>query len=171
MPAETDKGEIDQLVASLGLLPHPEGGFYRETYRAGESIARAALPDRFVGDRSHGTAIYYLLAAGDRSKLHRIAADEIWHFYAGDPLLIVALAPDGALSVTTLGRDFAAGHVPQHVVPAGYWFGAIPPGGSAYALTGCTVAPGFDFADFELAERAALLSSFPQHRDWIERLT
>lgn len=171
MPVETDKGEIDQLVTRLGLLPHPEGGFYRETYRAGECVAQAALPDRFTGDRSHGTAIYYLLGAGDRSKLHRIAADEIWHFYAGDPLLIVAIAPGGALSVTTLGRHFAAGQVPQHVVPAGHWFGAVPATGSAYALTGCTVAPGFDFADFELADRSALLAAFPQHGDWIKRLT
>ncbi|MBL8710924.1 MAG: cupin domain-containing protein [Rhodospirillaceae bacterium] len=162
---------IEALVRSLDLLPHPEGGYYRETYRAVESIAAAALPDRFTGDRAHATAIYYLLAAGDRSKLHRIPADEVWHFYAGDPLLIVAIAPDGGLSETVLGRDFAQGQVPQHVVPAGHWFGAIPAAGSAYALTGCTVAPGFDFADFELGARDALLTTFPRHRDWIEKLT
>jgi predicted cupin superfamily sugar epimerase len=162
---------IDSLVVSLGLLPHPEGGFYRETYRAMEDISHAALPARFTGARSHATAIYYLLAAGDRSKLHRINSDEVWHFYAGDPLLIVAIAPDGALSITTLGQDFALGQVPQHVVPAGHWFGAIPANGSAYALTGCTVSPGFDFADFELAHRDTLLSAFPQHCDWIEKLT
>lgn len=162
---------IDTLVASLGLVPHPEGGFYRETYRAAEDIAHDALPARFTGTRSHATAIYYLLAAGDRSKLHRIRADEIWHFYEGDPLLIVAIAPDGALSVTTLGRDFGQGQVPQHVVPAGHWFGAIPAPGSAFALTGCTVSPGFDFADFELGARATLLQAYPQHRDWIEKLT
>lgn len=162
---------IDKLVTRLKLAPHPEGGFYRETYRAPESISKNALPARFTGDRSHATAIYYLLAAGDRSKLHRIHADEIWHFYDGDPLLIVAIAPDGVLSVTTLGRDFAHGQVPQYVVPAGHWFGALPAPGSTYALTGCTVAPGFDFADFELAEPDALLAAFPQHRDWIEKLT
>lgn len=171
MPAETDPAMIENLVQSLGLSPHPEGGFYRETYRAAESIAHAALPGRFPGDRSHGTAIYYLLGAGDRSKLHRIGSDEIWHFYAGDPLLIVALSPEGALTVTRLGQDFAAGEVPQHVVPAGHWFGAIPAEDSAYALTGCTVAPGFDFADFELGTRADLLAAFPQHRAWIEKLT
>jgi len=163
--------ELDELVARLNLIPHPEGGFYRETYRAPESIAAAALPDRFTGDRAHATAIYYLLAGGDRSKLHRIHADEIWHFYAGDPLLIVAIAPDGGLSETMLGCDLALGQVPQHVVPAGHWFGAVPAAGSTYALTGCTVAPGFDFADFEMGTRDALLATFPQHRDWIEKLT
>jgi predicted cupin superfamily sugar epimerase len=171
MPAEIDQGAIDQLVNSLGLRPHPEGGFYRETYRAAEGIARTALPARFTGDRSYGTAIYYLLGAGDRSKLHRIMADEIWHFYAGDPLRIVAIAPDGTLTATVLGQDFAAGQVPQHVVPAGHWFGAILAEGSAYALTGCTVSPGFDFADFELGKRGELLAAFPQHRAWIEKLT
>lgn len=163
--------EIDLLVARLNLAPHPEGGFYRETYRAAEAIPNAGLPARFHGDRSHSTAIYYLLRAGDRSKLHRIKSDEVWHFYAGDPLVIVAMAPNGQLTETILGHDFAAGQVPQHVVPAGHWFGAIPAKGSTFALTGCTVAPGFDFADFELATRDALLADFPQHRAWIERLT
>lgn len=166
MPAE-----IDDLVARLKLAPHPEGGFYRETYRAAELIPNAGLPARFHGDRSHATAIYYLQRAGDRSKLHRIKSDEVWHFYAGDPLVIVAITPNGQLTETTLGRDFAAGQVPQHVVPAGHWFGALPARNSAYALTGCTVAPGFDFADFELATRAGLLTEFPQHRAWVERLT
>lgn len=163
--------EIDRLVKGLNLAPHPEGGFYRETYRAAEAIPNAGLPARFHGDRSQSTAIYYLLRAGDRSKLHRIKSDEVWHFYDGDPLVIVAISPAGELTETKLGRDFAAGEVPQHVVPAGHWFGAIPAEGSAYALAGCTVAPGFDFADFELARRDVLLSDFPQHRDWIMRLT
>lgn len=166
MPVATDA-----LIQSLSLLPHPEGGYYRETYRAGEDIAQVALPARFSGARSHGTAIYYLLAADDRSKLHRIKSDEIWHFYEGGALLIVAISPAGALNITRLGRDFAAGDVPQHVVPAGHWFGAIPADGSAYALTGCTVSPGFNFADFELADRAELLTAFPQHREWIQKLT
>lgn len=166
MPVATD-----DLVASLGLQPHPEGGFYRETYRAGEVIPNAGLPGRFHGQRSHSTAIYYLLPAGERSKLHRIKSDEVWHFYEGDTLTIVALSPEGQLIETALGRDFARGEVPQHVVPAGYWFGALPAQGSAFTLAGCTVAPGFDFADFELADRPALLAAFPQHRAWIERLT
>jgi predicted cupin superfamily sugar epimerase len=166
MPAATDA-----LIAALGLLPHPEGGFYRETYRAAETIAPSALPGRFQGARTHGTAIYYLLRAGERSRLHRIKSDEIWHFYEGDPLTIVAISGEGQLVETTLGRDFARGQVPQHVVPAGYWFGALPSRNSAFTLAGCTVSPGFDFADFDLAARADLLAQFPQHRGWIELLT
>lgn len=166
MPAATDA-----LIAALGLAAHPEGGFYRETYRAPEAIPNAGLPARFHGERAHATAIYYLLRAGERSKLHRIKSDEVWHFYDGDPLTIVAISSQGQLIETTLGRDFTTGHVPQHVVPAGYWFGALPSRGSAFTLAGCTVAPGFDFADFELATRAGLLADYPQHRAWIERLT
>nr|WP_298686527.1 cupin domain-containing protein [uncultured Dongia sp.] len=162
---------IDKLVTRLKLAPHPEGGFYRETYRATETLPNAGLPSRFHGNRAQSTAIYYLLRAGDRSKLHRIKSDEVWHFYDGDPLVIVAIAPNGQLTETTLGRDFASGQIPQHVVPAGHWFGAIPAKGSAFSLTGCTVAPGFDFADFELAQRDRLLAEFRQHRAWIERLT
>ena len=162
---------IDDLIKALKLQPHPEGGCYRETYRAAEAIPNAGLPARFHGARAHSTAIYYLLRAGEQSKLHRIKSDEVWHFYEGDALTIVAISPDGQLIETTLGRDFARGQVPQHVVPAGYWFGALPAKGSAFTLAGCTVAPGFDFADFELADRATLLTEFPQHRAWIERLT
>ncbi|WP_374377746.1 cupin domain-containing protein [Dongia sp.] len=161
----------DDLVTALQLQPHPEGGFYRETYRATEAIPNAGLPARFHGDRAHSTAIYYLLRAGERSKLHRIKSDEVWHFYEGDALTIIALSPGGQLIETTLGRDFARGQVPQHVVPAGFWFGALPAKGSAFTLAGCTVAPGFDFADFDLGERSKLLHEFPQHRAWIERLT
>ncbi len=162
---------IDDLIAALELAPHPEGGFYRETYRAAELVEPSGLPARFGGARHHSTAIYYLLRAGERSKLHRIASDEVWHFYEGDPLTIIAISPDGQLIETTLGRDFSRRHVPQHVVPAGYWFGALPARNSQFTLAGCTVAPGFDFADFELADRAELLHEFPQHRAWIERLT
>lgn len=155
------------LIDRLGLVPHPEGGFYRETYRAPGSVQLSG----FDGPRSTSTAIYYLLAAGDRSKLHRIRSDEIWHFYAGDPLLIVEISPDGALAQTRLGNSVARGEAPQHVVPAGHWFGACPAQGSAFSLVGCTVAPGFDFADFELGSRSALAAAFPQHANWIERLT
>ena len=154
------------LIDRLRLAPHPEGGYYRETYRAADGIRAPG----FDGPRSISTAIYYLLAAGDRSMLHRIKSDEAWHFYAGGPLLIVALSPDGVLTETRLGSDVARGEIPQHIVPAGHWFGACPAEGSAYSLVGCTVAPGFDFADFEMSSRAALIAAFPQHADWIERL-
>jgi predicted cupin superfamily sugar epimerase len=158
-------------VERLGLRRHPEGGWYRETYRAAESVARAHLPGRFTGDRCFATAIYYLLEAGDFSALHRIRQDEGWHFYDGDPLLLHQIDPAGACSRVTLGRDLAAGQVPQAFVPAGWLFAAeVAPGGSC-GLVGCTVAPGFDFADFELPARAALLGQHPQHRALVERLT
>jgi predicted cupin superfamily sugar epimerase len=155
------------LIDRLGLLPHPEGGFYRETYRAPGSVRVSG----FSGPRNISTAIYYLLAAGDRSMLHRIKSDEAWHFYAGDPLLVVEISPAGALNQTRLGNNVAQGETPQHIVPAGHRFGACPAEGSAYSLVGCTVAPGFDFADFEVSSRAALIAAFPQHANWIGRLT
>jgi hypothetical protein len=160
-----------ELIDRLGLEPHPEGGFYRETYRAGLRLDATALAPAFSGGRDASTAIYYLLAAGDRSRLHRIRSDEVWHFYLGDPLLVAELDEAGTPQVTTLGSDIAAGQVPQHVVPAGRWFGACPAPGSAFSLVGCTVAPGFDFADFEMATRQSLLDCHPAASEWIERLT
>jgi predicted cupin superfamily sugar epimerase len=158
-------------IARLGLTAHPEGGWYRETYRAAECVPAEALPARFGGARSHSTAIYFLLAAGTISRLHRIKSDEVWHFYAGDPLLLSVIGADGVLTVTRLGPLEDATAVPQAVVPAGAWYGAaLVPGGS-WALTGGTVAPGFDFTDFELGERQTLLAAFPQHRAVIEALT
>lgn len=159
------------LIERLRLMPHPEGGFFRETYRAPLQLGAQALSPQFAGMRNASTAIYYLLAAGDRSRFHRIRSDEIWHFYQGDPLQVVEITEAGSISVTLLGNDIAAGQVSQHVVPAGRWFGACPAAGSRFSLVGCTVSPGFDFADFEMAERPALLSAYPQLQDWITRLT
>jgi predicted cupin superfamily sugar epimerase len=161
-----------ELIDRLELRPHPEGGHYRQVYAADETIPAAALPERFVGDRPYATSIYYLLAGGERSRLHRIASDELWHFYAGTPLTIVTLDDAGDRRDLQLGADLAAGERYQRVVPAGLWFGASlrEPAPDAFALVGCTVAPGFDFAEFELADAAALRERFPQHADVIERL-
>ena len=159
------------LIDRLDLLPHPEGGFYRETYRAELRLSNAILSPHFPGMRNASTAIYYLLAQGDRSRFHRIRSDEVWHFYLGEPLQVIELTDSGQALVTTLGADIAAGQKLQHVVPAGRWFGASPASGSSFSLVGCTVAPGFDFADFEMGVRDALLSAYPQAADWIERLT
>ncbi len=169
-PTDAPTDAID-IVRQLGLQPHPEGGYFRETYRASESIPAQGLDRRYGGSRAASTAIYYLLEAGQRSALHRLRSDEIFHFYAGDPLRIIEITPDGRLTETLLGADLAAGGIPQHVIPAGAWFGALPAEGGRFALVGCTVAPGFDFADFELAETVALLAAFPQHEAWIRRLT
>lgn len=157
------------LIASLQLARHPEGGWFRETYRSAEAIPGAALPGRFDGDRSFCTAIHFLLEAGDISALHRIRSDELWHFHAGSPLVIHAISADGACRSWRLGSDVAAGGRFQVAVPAGCWFGAEPTG--AYALVGCTVSPGFDFRDFELGDRRRLLELFPQHAALVTRLT
>jgi predicted cupin superfamily sugar epimerase len=151
---------VDDIVRTLALAPHPEGGFYRETYRAAQLVPT----DR--GLRSAATAILYLLRAGDFSALHRIRSDEVWHFHAGDPLEVCWLDADTrAAGSFVLSIDH-----PQDVVPAGRWFGARVLG-SSFSLVGCTVAPGFDFADFELAKRDALLQAFPDHQAMIDSLT
>ena len=163
----------DQLIATLGLEPHREGGFFRETYRAAETIAAAALPPRFGGDRAFSTAIYFLLKAEQFSAFHRIRCDELWHFHMGEPLELVEITQDGRLTTTILGHDLANGARLQAVVPAGRWFGARlgEPRPDAFALLGCTVAPGFDFADFDLAGRDELLALFPQHEAIIQAMT
>jgi predicted cupin superfamily sugar epimerase len=162
---------VDGLVSSLGLLPHPEGGFYRETYRSPEILAAAALPARFRADRAMSTAIYFLVQRGAFSALHRIHSDEVWHFYRGGALEIVCLDRDGQRRDLRLGPDLDRGDVAQAMVPAGTWFGSRVVGDGDFALVGCTVAPGFDFADFELAGRADLTSRFPAHAAVIAGLT
>jgi len=129
------------------------------------------LPPRFSGDRVFSTAIYFLLQGHDFSAFHRIQQDEVWHFYDGGPLTVVSIAPDGALRSVNLGRDVAAGEVLQAVVPAGFVFGARPTDPRTFSLVGCTVAPGFDFADFEIPSREELIERFPQHTAVIEKLT
>lgn len=167
---------VADYVQRLNLQPHPEGGYFAETYRSKEEIQQNALPDRFSGSRACSTSIYFLLENGQFSSLHRIQSDEVWHFYAGGPLNVYVIDSDGELAVIRLGNRLDQGEVFQAVVPAGCWFGSKPVGTATvqenpFSLVGCTVAPGFDFADFELADRAVLLSQFPQHRQVIELLT
>ena len=163
--SESARATVETLIRELRLEPHPEGGFFRETYRSGALDAQG---------RPLATLIYFLLRRGHVSRLHRIDADEGWHLYLGGPLEIYELDeadPDGGLRVTTLGTDLARGERPQHVVPAGRWFGAAPAAAADYALVGCSVAPGFEFARFELGDRRGLQGRFAQHRDLIGRLT
>lgn len=158
-------------IDRLTLEAHPEGGYYRETYRADTHIPEAALPDRFEGGRDAAALIYFLLPGDAFSALHRIRQDEAWHFYAGAPLTLHQIAPDGTRTTCTLGRAVDEGHRLHTVVPAGTWFGAAVAVDDGYALAGCTTAPAFDFADFELADRTALTTEYPQHRALIEQLT
>jgi predicted cupin superfamily sugar epimerase len=152
-------------IEHLNLSPHPEGGFYRETYRARGKF----VPTGSIEPRSFSTAIYFLLRAEDRSMFHRIKSDEIWHFHAGGRLTIYILTESGMIT-QTLGSDVERGDQLQIVVPANHWFGAIITDGP-YVLAGCTVSPGFDFRDFEMAGQKELLMEFPGQAETIRQLT
>jgi len=158
-------------IEKLGLIPHPEGGYFRQTYRSEVVIAREALPAGFSGARAASTAIYFLLEWKNFSAFHRLRSDEMWHFYAGDPVMVHVIEPEGEYSSIVLGRDLEAGQVPQAVVRAGCWFASHVADWKSFAVVGCTVAPGFDFEDFEMGKRAELTAKYPQHREVIERLT
>jgi len=159
---------IKELIKHYKLLPHPEGGYYKETYRSAENIPTSALPERFSGVRSYGTAIYFLLLKDLFSAFHRIQSDECWHFYEGDSLHVHVLHQNGNYELICLGRNSTLGEVYQAIVPAGAWFASESTG--EYSFVGCTVTPGFDFADFELANAADLKADYPDHKLLIERL-
>jgi predicted cupin superfamily sugar epimerase len=152
---------VSDLVEIYDLQPHPEGGFYREVYRDEGVIPAATLP-KHGGDRNYSANIYFLIPEGKSSNLHRLKSDETWHFYLGGPLTIVQIMPDGTVEEVVLGRGVKNGQKLQHVVKAGVWFGAYPREGSGYSFVGCTVAPAFDFSDFELGKRDELLKQFSQ---------
>lgn len=154
-------------IQQLGLEKHPEGGWFRETYRSREMLPNAGLPDRFTGPRPVATSIYFLLESGEPSHLHRFQSDEIWNYHAGGSLTLYILHADGSLETKTLGPDGDF----QAVVPAGVWFGAKVNEPATYCLAGCSVAPGFDFADFELGDRDQLMAEFPRHAQLIHGLT
>lgn len=162
------------VLALLGLAELPrEGGHFRRTYTAPLTLLPAALPAGYAGPRPLATAIYYLLARATRSLLHRLPGDEVYHHYAGDPVDLLRLWPDGTGDVARLGRDLRAGERPQLVVPGGVWQGSrLAPGGHhGWALLGTTVAPGYDDADYHHADRAALLAAYPAFTDLILDLT
>ncbi len=156
-------------IEHLQLSAHPEGGAYREVFRAPLTLPQAVLTPAHNGPRSVLTSIYFLLQQGEFSAFHRIASDELWHHYDGDTLHIFEITPKGTLHIHALGTE--PGALPFAVISAGSWFGSrIAPAGS-YTLCGCSVAPGFDFADFEMADRETLTSQYPQHTDIIKQLT
>lgn len=157
--------EVGDLVVRWGLEPHPEGGFFRETFRS------AAIVEPIPGlTRAASTAIYFLLPAGQFSAFHRVASDEVWHHYDGDPVDLHSIDAHGAYLRVRIGRRYRDGDVPQHVVRAGVWQAAQTVG-DRWALCGCTVAPGFDFADFEMPSRGDLVARFPEHRAIVQALT
>ena len=162
----------EELIKLLKLRPHPkEGGFFCETYRADETLSADALPSRYGAARSVGTAIYYLLTPTAFSAMHRLASDEIFHLYLGGPVRMLQLFPDGQGKTVLFGSDLVAGQSPQFIVPRGVWQGTMLEPGVPFALLGCTVAPGFDYADYEDGKRDELIARYPDFADWIRRLT
>jgi len=156
---------VELWVRRLGLAPHPEGGWFRETYRSPERLPAGAIPARFPGERSLATAILYLLASGERSRFHRLRADETWWHHAGGAMQLHLLGPAGARHVS-VGPER-----PQALVPHGTWFAAEPAPGAAFALVGCGTSPGFEYEDFELADGATLAAEFPAERALVTRFT
>jgi predicted cupin superfamily sugar epimerase len=162
----------EQIIEFFGMQPLPaEGGFYVETYRAQEKIGSNTLPARYTGPRHFGTAILYLLTPETFSALHRVQSDEVFHFYLGDPVTMVQLHGDRTSEVITLGRDILDGQRIQVTVPKDTWQGCFLSEGGKFALMGTTVAPGFEFADFEPANREELLEQYGDRREIIFRLT
>lgn len=161
----------EQLISKLDLQPHPEGGYFKETYRSEGSIAKDGLGKAYNGPRNYSTSIYFLLTSDKFSAFHRINQDEIWHFYKGTALLLLMISPKGEHSKHLIGNDLEKGEVPQFVVPGGYWFAAKVIAAHSYSFVGCTVAPGFSFDDFELMGREELTALFPKHAAIIKSLT
>jgi predicted cupin superfamily sugar epimerase len=162
---------VDQIKQKLGLVSHPEGGWYIQTYKSQETIAREGLNSRYPAARATGTAIYYLLEPSTFSEMHRLKSDEIFHFYIGDPVEMLQLWPDGSAQIVVLGTDLERGHLPQLVVPKDVWQGSrLIPGGS-FALLGCTVSPGFEFEDYESGARQPLVDQYPSQEQMISALT
>ena len=160
-----------QLIKTLGLQPHPEGGYFKETYRSKGEIGQDNLGTAYTGARNFSTCIYFLLTSDSFSAFHRIKQDEIWHFYKGSGLKLHMISPQGVHNEHLIGNNLEEGEVPQFVVPGGYWFAAQVIEPDSYSLVGCTVSPGFDFKDFELIARSDLIDIFPQHKHIISRLT
>ncbi len=162
---------VEKLVEALKLSPHPEGGYFRETYRSSEQLDSDALPERYEGSRNICTAIFYLITSDAFSSMHRLKTDEILHFYTGSPAVVFMIYPSGQSEKIILGSDIAAGEAPQVIAPRGVWFGIRAAGGGDYTLLGSTVAPGFAFNDFEMGDRKKLAAEYPQHSESIKLFT
>lgn len=160
-----------QIVERLDLKMHPEGGYFKEVYRSAEEINKNSLPKRFSGNRNFCTSIYFLLAGNDKSHFHKIKSDEIWHFYAGTTIVIHLIDMNGNYKCERVGNCLEINEIPQFVVPHNVWFAAEVENKNSFALVGCTVSPGFDFSDFELAKRNELLEMFPIHSKIINEFT
>ncbi|MFT6971541.1 MAG: putative cupin superfamily sugar epimerase [Roseivirga sp.] len=157
-------------IEKLKLQAHPEGGFYAETYRSKDRLHESKLPDRYRSSRVFGTSIYFLLSTESVSNFHRLNSDEIWHFHAGGTAKVHIISPQGNYSFKMIGSDLEADEQLQLIIPKHHWFAAEIVSGD-FILVGCTVAPGFEFEDFHLADRSELASVYPNHKTLIERFT
>ena len=163
--------DAKQVIEALKLQKHPkEDGYFRETYRSDETCDRP-LSSRYSSARTFSTAIYFLIESGKFSSFHRLQSEEVFHYYAGGPAELVVLESTGVLNVHTIGQNFLAGHELQVVVPRSNWQALRLVGDAPWVLVGCTVAPGFEYVDFEEGTRADLLQEFPQHAEIITALT
>lgn len=163
--------EAKLIIEKLKLEPHPEGGYFRETYRCDESVDEQHLPSRYKSKRSFSTSIYYMLAGENISHFHKLKSDEVWHFYKGSPVIIHCLNEKNGYTQIKIGLNFSKNILPQFVIEKGTWFAAEVEDKNSFSLIGCTVAPGFDYDDFELAIRDKLIQKFPQHEELITRFT
>jgi predicted cupin superfamily sugar epimerase len=160
---------VQELVTTFQLQPHPEGGYFKETYRSEDKIGMRET--QFPNGRNYATAIYFLIEKDNFSAFHRIKSDETWHFYTGDALEVIEIDLQGNLIRTQVGADLKKGQTFQYTVKAGHWFGSRVLKGGNFSFVGCTVSPGFDFKDFELAKRDELTAIYPQHAEMIKGLT
>jgi hypothetical protein len=160
-----------QWIEQLSLQRHPEGGWFKEVYRSPEIILKAHLPSRYSGDRHFGTSIYFMLEGGDFSAYHRLQSDEIWFYHDGCPLWLYIIDETGNLTKILIRKNVAEGACLQYAIPAGCWFAGKPVDEQSFTLLGCTVSPGFDFSDFELATRENLIKMHPQHSAHITQFT
>ncbi len=158
-------------IKKLNLQKHPEGGYFKEVYRADEKILGEHLPERYSGPRHHSTSIYFMLTGDEFSAFHRIKSDETWHFYVGSSVTIHMIDPNGKYSSVKLGSNPENEEVLQFTIPHGTWFAALVDEPDSFALVGCTVSPGFDFDDFELGKREELVKLFPEHEEMVRKLT
>lgn len=156
-------------INKLKLVSHPEGGYYREIYRSGEYISPGGLPKRYTSKRVFSTSIYFLLDGKQVSRFHRLKSDEVWHFYDGSPVIIYLLNKN--VERIILGKDISKGYIFQYTVKKNNWFAAEIIKKDSFALIGCSVSPGFDFNDYELADRKYLVKKYSQHKDIINKLT
>jgi len=163
--------QVQEIIEKLEMKKHPEGGFYKETYRSVGVIPQNVLKGSFSGNRNYCTAIYFLLTSENFSAFHRIKQDEIWHFYKGNSLYIHEINKKGEYIRHELGMDLSKGELPQLVIPAGSWFASGVKSMKGYSFVGCTVSPGFDFEDFEMAEREVLVREYPRYKDVIVEYT